>query len=64
MNPYTVTYASTGPRGQRLRTLAVAASDDAGAREAARSILALPSLAYARCRILDCTPAQDRPPMT
>ena len=61
MTDYAVTYASTGPRGQRLRTLKISAPDDASAREAARHVLALPTLTYSRCHVIDCRTAQERP---
>jgi hypothetical protein len=52
MTAYAVSYRSTGPRGERIRSLSVDASDESAAREAARLRLALPTLVAARVEFL------------
>jgi hypothetical protein len=61
MTAYAVTYRATGPRGSRVRTMALEASDDASARKAALWRLALPTLTAARTELLAVAAvAQDR----
>jgi len=57
---YAVTYRSVGPRGESTRSLTVDARDDAAARDAARLILAQPTLVPLRgLRILSVADAPE-----